>query len=110
MDEIPKMKSSQPPSIPRSASEAELLKHVGSESNLVDLAAESDSLDKNGATRDEILTSVQDLQDQGTNSQREAGEEKKVLSYGSYCAQCPNSSKKQRVEAIQAFYNSLQSA
>ena len=107
MDEIQKMKSSSPPSIPRSASEAELLKHVGSENNLVNLAAESDSIDKNDAMGDETLTSVQD---QGTNSQREAVEEKEVLSYGSYCAKCPNSSKKQRIEAIQAFYNSLQNA
>ena len=50
------------------------------------------------------------MQDQGINSEKEAVDEKKVVSYGSFCAKYPNSSRKQRVEAIKAFYKSLNNA
>ena len=106
MAEITKMTTSRPPTIARSSSEAELLKHVGSETNLVDLAEKSNLTDKNDATASTNMTSVQY---HGRNSQIEATVEKRVMSYGAFCAQNPNSTRKERREAMQAFYSSHQS-
>ena len=71
MNKTVEMKTSQLPSIPRSASEAELLKYVESDSNLLELAADSNILHKGdvkGGERDKNLTLVQD---QGINSEKE---------------------------------------
>ena len=102
MAEITKMTTSRPPTIARSSSEAELMKHVGSETNLIDLAKKSNLTDKNDAT---ASTNVASVQYHGRNSQME----KRVMSYGAFCAQNPNSTRKERREAMQAFYSSHQS-
>ena len=110
MNKTVEMKTSQLPSIPRSASEAELLKYVESDSNLLELAADSNIFHKGDVKGDERDKNLTLVQDQGINSEKEAVDEKKVVSYGSFCAKYSNSSRKQRVEAIKAFYKSVNNA
>lgn len=133
MTQMNRMESTRSPTVQRSASEAELLRHVGSETNLVDMANESNLDNKSDADSVSTSASVQEKgikleggQNQGvpsydafcaaamgspaTKGTQTTGrqEDRKVMSYGAFCSQNPASTKKQRREAMQAFYTANQ--
>ncbi len=134
MTQVNRMESTKSPTVKRSASEAVLLKYVGSETNLVNMADEqhAESVRGGGLTRGHAApTSVgRGMTLEGGQAQMPSNDafcaaaipspatkgtlatggrgDRKVMSYGAFCTQNPAATKQQRREAMQAFYSANQ--